>query len=366
MRFSPVLLIMLLIPVAALAAAEPRVMIVSVDGLRPDLIYRAKMSNVQELIKGGSFTLWAQTVPMAVTMPSHASMLTGVTVERHGITANDDKGIAQQTLQSRTIFQYAKAAEISSGLAAGKSKFSILETDADYVWLTRQKTTKDAEVADHAIAIIRNNKPRLMVVHFPQNDNIGHKIGWGTPEQLEGLADTDRQLGRLLSALDEAGVREGTTIILSADHGGQGQTHGKDDPRSLHIPWIVRGPGVRVNFDLTRDQDLNVKTYDTFATACHVLGIAVPPGIDGKPILLAFENVDLLDTATTRPTAPGTTTRPAMPSASRGAATTDRDPNVAYGDEAAFFESRKTDATTRPATRPALDNRQSNADTRTR
>ena len=57
----------------------------------------------------------------------------------------------------------------------------------------------------------------------------------------------------------------------------------------MHIPWIISGPGVRQNYDLTLDKDLNVRTYDTFATACYVLGLPVPPDSDGKPVLAAFK-----------------------------------------------------------------------------
>jgi arylsulfatase A-like enzyme len=70
--------------------------------------------------------------------------------------------------------------------------------------------------------------------------------------------------------------------------------HGPNDPRSRHIPWIVVGPGVRANYDLTRAADLHVNTEDTFATACYVLGIPLPADIDGKPVLAIFEKPDEL------------------------------------------------------------------------
>ena len=71
--------------------------------------------------------------------------------------------------------------------------------------------------------------------------------------------------------------------------GVNGKTHGGLDPRSRHIPWVAAGPGVRQNYDLTRDQKLVVATYDTFATACYFLGIESPDGIEGKPVGQIFE-----------------------------------------------------------------------------
>ena len=66
-------------------ASDRRVLIISVDGLRPDLALRANMPAVRSLIARGSFTFWAKTTAMAVTLPSHTSMLTGVHPGKHGI-----------------------------------------------------------------------------------------------------------------------------------------------------------------------------------------------------------------------------------------------------------------------------------------
>jgi arylsulfatase A-like enzyme len=98
----------------------------------------------------------------------------------------------------------------------------------------------------------------------------------------------------LLNALKTSALDESTIVFISADHGGSGKTHGANDLRSLHIPWIMSGPGVRKHFDLTSIRELTVRTTDTFATACYILGIELPDGIEGKPIVQAFEEVELL------------------------------------------------------------------------
>jgi arylsulfatase A-like enzyme len=58
--------------------------------------------------------------------------------------------------------------------------------------------------------------------------------------------------------------------------------------RSLNIPWIAYGPGIRKNFDLTSLRT-TINTTDTFATACYLLGIPLPPDIQGKPQLPIVE-----------------------------------------------------------------------------
>jgi hypothetical protein len=54
------------------------------------------------------------------------------------------------------------------------------------------------------------------------------------------------------------------------------------------IPWMVAGPSVRRNFDLTLVEGLAIDTMATFATACDYLGIRVPYPIDGHPVSAIF------------------------------------------------------------------------------
>src|SRR3954470_7464473 len=65
-------------------------LIISIDGLRPDLMLRAKAPRMQSLLDRGSYSMWAKTTAASITLPSHISMLTGVTPEAHGIHWNED------------------------------------------------------------------------------------------------------------------------------------------------------------------------------------------------------------------------------------------------------------------------------------
>lgn len=295
--------------------AEPRVMIISVDGLRPDCLLRAETPTIRGLMNTGSFTMWATTTEAAITLPSHTSMLTGVVIAKHGMRANNDKTAATQPILVPTIFNLAKEKQISTGMAAAKSKFYVYAGPVQHAWISKDGVCKSELVADGAIDIIRQHQPRLMFLHFGWVDREGHSKGWGSPQQLAAIEDVDKHLGRVLATLDELDLRKDTTIILSADHGGSGVGHGGLDPRSQHIPWIINGPGVRENLDLARFGKLKVQTYDTFATACQILGLETPENIDGKPVTAAFAASELMVDTPRRPTtAPTTapTTRPVV------------------------------------------------------
>jgi predicted AlkP superfamily pyrophosphatase or phosphodiesterase len=302
MKYWFVLFVLLLIAPYSRAednkqAVPSRVLIISIDGCRPDVALRADMPHLRSLMARGSFSFWANTTDVAITLPSHTSMLTGVTPEKHGIHYNDDKPTNKpEHPLVPTLFDLARKKGYTTALCAGKSKFRAFDTEGALDWKFI-KEAPDGEVASAAAAIIREHKPQVMFVHFPDCDRVGHAIGWGTPQQVAVLGKADVALGVVLSALDDEHLTDSTLIILTADHGGNGRTHGGLDPRSRHIPWITAGPGVKQNYDLTLNIKLTIFTYDTFATACDVLGIPLPSNCDGKPIMDIFQNRELLEAA---------------------------------------------------------------------
>lgn len=278
-------------------AVPSRVLIVSIDGCRPDVALRADMPHLRGLMVRGSFSFWANTTDVAITLPSHVSMLTGVTPEKHGIHYNDDKPTNKpEHPLVPTLFDLAKKKGYTTAICAGKSKFRAFDTDGALDWKFIKEASDD-DVASAAAAIIREHKPQVLFVHFPDCDRVGHAEGWGSQRQVAVLAKADAALGVVLSALDEEHLTDSTLIILTADHGGNGRTHGGLDPRSRTIPWIAAGPGVKPNYDLTLNIKLVIHTYDTFATACDVLGIPMPANSDGKAILDIFETRELLQAA---------------------------------------------------------------------
>lgn len=293
LRIVVPVLVLLFLTLKSVAAAEPRVILISIDGLRPDLALRADMPNLRSLLEKGSYSFWAYTTPAAITLPSHTSMLTGVTIERHGITGNDDEAASKQTIRVPTIFQLAHQRGISTAIVAGKSKFSIyqVQDSVEHSWI---KNAPSDQVVVRAVEFLRQYQPRLMLIHFADVDSLGHRKGWGTSDQIQAIEQVDQALGMILETLEQLGLESQTTLILSADHGGSGKQHGKDDDRSRFIPWIIVGPDVRPATDLTLFRDLKINTYDTFATACYVLNIPLPDGIDGKIIRQVFQSTDLM------------------------------------------------------------------------
>jgi arylsulfatase A-like enzyme len=276
-------------PVLATRPADPRVVIITIDGLRPDVLLRADTPNIRRLMASGSFTLWARTVPECYTLPAHASILTGVLPQKHGIEWNDH--IEEAFPLVPTLFDVAKRAGLTTALVTGKTKFIAFDRPGsiDWKYLPRDEPIPDGFVAQQGVTILRLHRPHVLFVHLADTDTIGHVVGWGTPEQIWFVQEADRQVGVVMDAIQRLGLSESTLLILTADHGGAGIEHRPDDELSRNVPWVIAGPGVRRDFDLTRFPDLNVTVMDTFATACDFLGLKPDRGVDGKVVGQAFD-----------------------------------------------------------------------------
>lgn len=254
----------------------PQVVIVSVDGLRADAIFRGSTLNIQSLANRGAYTWQAQTILPSNTLPSHVSMLSGYLPTVHKITW-DDYLPAKGRITVATVFSVARAAGLRTTMVVGKNKFDhFKDTGAVEVYVCTLRG--DDDVANQAIVQIQAGFD-LMFVHFPDVDLSGHAQKWVSPGYLDRMATADQAIGRLLSTLPGY-----TTVILTADHGGHDYNHGTSSALDMTIPWIIAGPRTRHGVQLTG----SVSTMDTAATAARILGLSLPADAAGKVVTEAL------------------------------------------------------------------------------
>lgn len=256
---------------------SPKVAILSVDGLRPDALRAAGAPNILALARRGAYTWKAQTVFPSVTLTAHSSMLSGVGPLEHGMTWDEWKP-GRGCIPVPTVFGVAKAAGSRTVVVAGKDKFQHLNVPGtiDSFVLTGQG---DADVANRAIVEVQAGFD-LLFVHFPDTDLSGHSSSWLSGAYLTHVGEADRAIGRLVEALPAE-----TTVILTADHGGQGHNHGSNDAVDMTIPWVIAGPRIVAR---GRELQFPVRITDTTVTALYLLGVSPPPGVTGKVVSEAF------------------------------------------------------------------------------
>ena len=257
-----------------------RVLILSIDGLRPDAISLAPMPNLLNLMQTSAYTLSAQTIDPSATLPSHASMLVGTCPNKHEVEWNDyipENGYAKGT----DLFDVAHAAGLETWMFVGKVKLKQL-TESTSLTGFIFGSDRDSELTDQLISEFPADFG-VLFVHFATTDGMGHVYGWLSPEQLSVIYRADEALGRILAELDARNLRDETLIIITADHGGHETSHGSSMPEDMTIPWIASGPGIKPG-PLTT----SVHTMDTAATAAFALGLETSSEWDGVPVYEAF------------------------------------------------------------------------------
>jgi arylsulfatase A-like enzyme len=263
--------------------ADPRtpefVVVISEDGLRPDVIDEARTPNHIRFLRDGATARLARTIRESDTLPSHASMLSGFEPKDHRLYWNSFKR-GMGYIHVPTIFSIAREHGLSTAMFIGKPKLRHIALPGSVDRLERPGYLC-GKVARRAAEYFVAQKPRLMFVHFSDPDEFGHKRGWMSSSYMKGVEASDRCLGSLLDGIEASGLRDRTLVIVTADHGGHGRVHsGSRQEVDREIPWLVRGPGVTKGLVIEQE----VSTVDTAATVLTALKLPLPPHIVGSPI----------------------------------------------------------------------------------
>ncbi len=254
-------------------------LVITIDGLRADAIAKANAPNLTDLIKEGSYTPSAKTVDPPKTLPSHTSLVTGLVPKKHLTFINEwieDMGY----VEFDTIFSLAKKEGFSTAMFVGKDKLNFIAVpkSIDKLEVVEYSPTSVKEISNSFISYMKENKPRMTLIHFPEPDITGHKQGWMSEEYLNALQRVDTELGNIINALKQAGIYEKTFLVITSDHGGKGKTHKGDHPDVTTIPWLAVGEGVKQDYSIKE----KVYIYDTAPTVLKTLGISPPQNIDGR------------------------------------------------------------------------------------
>jgi predicted AlkP superfamily pyrophosphatase or phosphodiesterase len=251
--------------------------------MRPDALDQANTPIIDELRAKGAYCPNAQSVHISFTLPSHASMLSGKTPDKHGLNFPHPY-IDWPGLNGQTLFSVAHDAGLETAMVLGKKKldYIVLPNSVDKLSCA---DVHDTDVKEKAIEFIEEGLPDVLFIHFPDTDRVGHAYGWMSDNQLYAIEFVDGLVGEIVAALEGGGYLDNTLLIVTADHGGHYFGHGDDSPLDRTIPWLAVGPGVPQDVAL----GTSIHIYDTAATALRALELPIPEAWDGQPILEIFE-----------------------------------------------------------------------------
>ena len=276
------------VPHASIEGRSRHVIVVSIDGLRPDAIDAFGASTLQRLMLEGSYTLSGRTIDPSTTLPSHTSMLTGLPPERHGVLWNNVATADADSIRLPNVFGLARAQGFTTAAFFSKAKFQPLQVAGtlDYSqapggWFGRWSSERTVNDTTKYLGTAR---PNVLFVHLTDPDAAGHRSGWMSAEYGRAVVEADRALSRLLSLAEQSVGAGNFSVIVTADHGGHEMGHGSNDPRDVTIPWIAWGRGVRPGLLHAS----TVRTMDTGATVLWLLGIGEQRDWVGRAVTRAY------------------------------------------------------------------------------
>jgi hypothetical protein len=277
---------------ACAGAPTKKVLVIGIDGVRPDVLAQVSTPNIDALAAEGQFVR-IETKAQTISGPGWSSMLTGVWPDKHRVVSNDFNGN-----------DYARYPDFLTRLEQadpGFATFSVtdwppLGTSANGGPLLGDSIDEkrlfdggaigypraDSLSVAAAIELIRDGDPDAAFVYIGNPDVVAHEHGGLSPEYFAAIAVADAQVGELIRAIRDRPTysREDWLILVSTDHGHRDEGgHGGESPEERGVFYLVSGPSVA-----GAAGDLQPDLVDVAVTALAHLGVAADPdwGLDGK------------------------------------------------------------------------------------
>jgi len=304
---------------SALAPRDANILLITLDTTRADHLScysdampadsrRSSLPKTPHLdevsARGTRFAHATAQVPL--TLPSHASIMTGAYPTLHGLRHMEgfvlDK--SHPTLASITQGHgFATAAFVGSGVLA--KEFGLAHGFVHYddnmgnppgefdnlpgVFAERRA----AVVTDGALEWLKQNRQRKFFLwvhyfdpHAPYNPPEPYKRIYARDPYSGEIAYMDEQVGRLLGGLAQMGLDSRTLVAVFGDHGESLGEHGEMThgvflyDSTLHVPFLLAGPGVPRG-KVVNDQ---VRSIDIMPTLLAFLNL--PPGPEAQGVSL--------------------------------------------------------------------------------
>jgi len=305
---------------------RPNVLLVTLDTTRADHLgcyghAEASTPVIDRLAAGGVLFSRAAT-PAPLTLPAHASVMTGLYPTYHGVRLNGTTALGQSHTTLAEVFAergFRTAAFVGAFVVDGRwglnQGFGTYDDRFDlgkFKRLDLAAVQRPADVVvDAALRWLEQDKgqPFFAWVHLydphspyePPEPYRSQFARRGPAGLYDGeIAFVDQQVGRLLDWLAAAGLDDRTIVAVAGDHGEGLGSHGEGThgfflyDYAVHVPLIVAAPfpelrGIRVG-----DQ---VSLVDLFPTVLALAGIDSTARVHGRSLVPAMLGKPLAEAA---------------------------------------------------------------------
>lgn len=253
---------------AAHAQEVKHVVLISIDGFRPDFYREVRWGavNLQQMARKGVSADGVNPIFPSLTFPNHTTIITGELSAKHGIYHNapfspDGEEVEwywyEKDIQCATLWDAVKKKggvvvsvnwPVSVGAPVdynipivkkkGMTQLAATNRHATPAGLMEEvqlhatgkldsisfNTNQDLLVVDENMAriagyLIRTHKPMLTTVRVSTVDHFAHIEGREGDLVQAAIANADRAIRTILESLQRAGIAENTAVIVTGDHG---------------------------------------------------------------------------------------------------------------------------------------------------
>lgn len=261
----------------SLNMAHMPLVLILVDGMRPDGLLQAHVPMLRRLMEIGTYSFTARTVLPSLTLPCITAMMLGVSPQVHGTLTNrfashawDGTGVIDLLhAAGYKIAAFTNWEQLRDLSQPGSLDLSIcLNTSESY---SLPLGESDEQLVAMTISALQSHSMDFIFLYLGCVDTAGHKYGWMSPEYIRTIENADRCIEQFLSELPA-----NTAVIVTADHGGVGHSHGLDSDEEMFIPLIIHNAG------LTHDAiQRPVSILDIAPTIAAYFGISAPTSWEG-------------------------------------------------------------------------------------
>jgi len=262
---ATICLLLCLAQAVASASTNHHVILITIDGCAAYYLGdpKAPLPTLRKLASEGTVAEGMKVSNPSITWPNHTTLVTGVHPAKHSVLFNGvlnrpGPGMAVKVDPQRdkadlvavpTLFDHLHRIGYSTAginwpctrgtktldddfpdvpdtltyttprlrdelVAAG-----ILQSADQEAFRTQSAPVRDQIWTAAAAHVIQKRKPNFMLIHLLITDSIQHKYGPQSPAAYTALAQADSQIAAIIGALEQAKLRERTTVFITADHG---------------------------------------------------------------------------------------------------------------------------------------------------
>lgn len=273
----------------------PKVLVIGIDGVRPDVLSEVPTPHIDALAAAGTFTDSARTGMPSVSGPGWSSLLIGVWPDKHGVVNNDFTGkrydaypdfltrieSVRPELGTFAVVDWTPLVRADDGMPTISDRVDVKHVLDGYELGWAEADARSVELAEEHL---RTADPAALFVYLGSPDEVSHEHRSIGQEYRDAIAFADAHVGRLITAMRarSAYAREDWLVLVSTDHGRTARGgHGGDTPEERTIFYIASGPST-----LQGRPEGQVYIVDVAVTALAHLGIEADPSwrLDGQVV----------------------------------------------------------------------------------